>query len=637
MHREIPKLSRPRRWLSLSLLAAALLLVGASCLWARGRGYYTQVVRRVYPDFRRIVHAPRPAVMASRPADRDANVLPDAFVALDVHLPNPGKVVDAATLSEKSVRLFRSGDHRPVSAVVNTSGGGDDIVLRPAEPLDLNTQYTFELTDAVKDTGGRAFAPYRASFTTAASTRFGRFPAAFEKVDLPQAAGRMYTCVTMGPDRRLYVSALTGEIFRCTLAADGTIADKRQINTVIQHEVAARLVTGITFDPAATANHLLLWVSHGQLPPRGELGQQAIKNAAEWTGKISLLSGADLQEYRDVVVNLPRANKDHLNNQMAFGPDGAMYFCQASNTAMGAPDHKWGYRPERLLTSAILRLDTKAALELDAPLDVRTDDGGHYDPFAENAPLTIYASGIRNSFDLVWHSNGCLYAATNGSAAGGNTPASPADGAQNLRRIDAAVRGPYAGPAVPALQHVMQTEDDYLFRIDKGAYYGHPNPTRAEYVLNAGNLTGGADPDEVLAYPRGTAPDRNFHPALFSFGKNLSPCGGIEYQSNAFGGALKGKLLYVRYSGGDDIAVISVRADGSVSEALTGIDGFTRFVNPVDLCEDLRTGRIYVAEFGAKRLTLLRPRAGVMSAQVCRAIPTRHLNSAVTSTDDAGH
>ena len=33
------------------------------------------------------------------------------------------------------------------------------------------------------------------------------------------------------------------------------------------------------------------------------------------------------------------------------------------------------------------------------------------------------------------------------------------------------------------LTGLLQTENDYLFRIDQGGYYGHPNPTRGEYVL----------------------------------------------------------------------------------------------------------------------------------------------------------
>ena len=51
-------------------------------------------------------------------------------------------------------------------------------------------------------------------------------------------------------------------------------------------------------------------------------------------------------------------------------------------------------------------------------------------------------------------------------------------------------------------------------------------------------------------------------------------------------------------------------------EAYTGIQGFTQFVNPVDLTEDLSTGNLYVAELGGKRITLLRP-AQAQSTRVC--------------------
>jgi hypothetical protein len=56
-------------------------------------------------------------------------------------------------------------------------------------------------------------------------------------------------------------------------------------------------------------------------------------------------------------------------------------------------------------------------------LDVKTPDGGGtYNPWAPGAPLTIYASGVRNAYSVIWHSNGQLYAPTNGSAAHGATP-----------------------------------------------------------------------------------------------------------------------------------------------------------------------------------------------------------------------
>jgi glucose/arabinose dehydrogenase len=164
----------------------------------------------------------------------------------------------------------------------------------------------------------------------------------------------------------------------------------------------------------------------------------------------------------------------------------------------------------------------------------------------------------------------------------------------------------------------MPTQNDYLLRVEKGGYYGHPNPTRAEYVLNGGNPTADGDVCQVAQYPIGTLPDRNWRRPAFDFGKNLAPCGVIEYKGDAFP-ALKGKILIARYSGGKDIiAMTPAEATGEITEFITGIDGFTHFYDPLDLTEDPATGYLYVAEYGGKRITLLRPVAGAVSKPVIR-------------------
>jgi hypothetical protein len=172
---------------------------------------------------------------------------------------------------------------------------------------------------------------------------------------------------------------------------------------------------------------------------------------------------------------------------------------------------------------------------------------------------------------------------------------------------------------VPALSDVS-TQPDFLLNVVRGAYYGHPNPARHEFVLNGGNPTRGVDPAEVSEYPIGVAPQPNWRRSAYDFGRSVSPNGVIEYKSTALGGRLRGKLLVTRYSGGDDIIVLTVGPGGDVSESLTGIDGFTRFVDPLDLVEDPRTGNLYVAEFGGQKLSLLRPVEGGESRQVFRQI-----------------
>lgn len=576
-------------------LLAGFAVAGGAAFYARGRGYRAWVSHRFFDG--PVPFARRPSVGATRPGHYDGSVPLDGFVAADVELPNDGYVVDAKTVTPDTVKLFRTADRREIPAVVNTSGGGDAIVLRPRQALDPNTQYTFEINAGVRDTAGAAFQYFSSRFTTAAGANVVQWPVAFDKVALPAADGEMYTSLAFGPDGRLYGATMDGRILRFGVRPDGTLGERLAIPAVAANNDGPRLVTGICFDPSSTSERPVMWVSHGQL---------VLKEATDWTGKISRLSGPDLGDYQDYVVGLPRAVRDHLNNQPVFGPDGALYFCQASNTAMGAPDDRWGMRPEHALTAAVLRLDPSKVAR--PPLDVKTAEGGTYDPSAPGAALTVFATGVRNAYDLLWHGNGHLYAPLNASAAGGNTPAPPATSGGHDRNGIA-----------PALVNVRRTLEDYLVRIDAGGYFGHPNPLRGEYVLNGGNPTAGEDPAELPDYPVGTMPERRWRPPVYTFGRNLSPTGVIEYRNDsAFGGFLRGKMLVCRYSGGDDVLVLSLGSDGEVTEALSGIEGLTGLMDPLDLVEDPRTGNLYVAEFQAKRVTLLRPRTPAMSTRVFR-------------------
>src|SRR4051812_9967660 len=112
---------RPRRfWLKATLLCVTLALVAAA-LWAQGRGYKTWALGKILPGSRWSLK--KPAVVVTRPADREGGVSPDAFIVADVNLPNPGKVIDARTL-EGGVQLLRGNAREKVPATVNTSGGG---------------------------------------------------------------------------------------------------------------------------------------------------------------------------------------------------------------------------------------------------------------------------------------------------------------------------------------------------------------------------------------------------------------------------------------------------------------------------------------------------------------------------------
>jgi hypothetical protein len=90
---------------------------------------------------------------------------------------------------------------------------------------------------------------------------------------------------------------------------------------------------------------------------------------------------------------------------------------------------------------------------------------------------------------------------------------------------------------------------------------------------------------------------------------HASADGAVEYQGPAFGGALDGRLLVVRYSDGQDIETFDVASSGALSNRTTGITGMTGFSQPLDVTEDVATGNLYVTELGAGRITLLKPHA----------------------------
>jgi hypothetical protein len=88
---------------------------------------------------------------------------------------------------------------------------------------------------------------------------------------------------------------------------------------------------------------------------------------------------------------------------------------------------------------------------------------------------TFAARPVVNIHDLCWHSSGVLFTATN----------------QNS--IAKGVRTPAHGE-VPA---IAARPAEMLYRIEQGKYYGRPNPSRGEIVLNGGNPTAARDPFEV--------------------------------------------------------------------------------------------------------------------------------------------
>lgn len=547
----------------------------------------------------------RPRVAQVTPGGNETNTVRDLSVTTELYLP--AGATNPNTVTTDTVKLIKVADGSVVPASVNTSGGGDVLVLTPTNTLEANTQYQFVVTDGVKDIVGHPFMPFESLFTTGTLVSGTGIAGVSFTQEATVAQSHLYTSVTPGPDGRLYAATLNGYLFRYDMAPDGTLSNERQINTVrTMNGNTDRTIVGLAFDPASTADNLILWVTDNYM----YIGNDDVP---DWSSKIDRLTGANLENGQTVVTNLPRSAHDHEANSIAFGPDGKLYFSMGSNTGMGYPDVAWGNRAEVQLSGAILRLDT-SALPGSLPLDVKTaDGGGTYDPEADGAPLTIYATGVRNAFDLVWSSNGNLYAPTNGSAAGANLPSVPESlPAACANRIDAATNGAYtySGPTFPTIFGNPVAQTDFIHRVEAGGYYGHPNPSRCEYIAYGGNPTAGVDKWQDTQYPVGVAPDRNFRSAdVYDAGLHASANGTIEFAASTFGGKLQGKLLVVRYSAGKDIEVVDTSGpDGTVTGIVTGVTGLSGFSEPLDIAQHPSgNGVLYVTELGGQKITLLRP------------------------------
>ncbi len=550
---------------------------------------------------------------------------------------------------------------------VQITGGADSLTIRPLQDLKEFTSYTLKIED-VLDLGAvsDADAPLRrmqdltTSFVTGeAPVEVAREVAFTEQLQLSGFADGAFgfTSTEFGPDGRLYVATIMGEIHRWDVNPDGSI-DKASRETLShdyfdQGAAGRRGIIGLTFDPEDPD---VIWVSDNWPIPR----EGKAYATPEFSGQVSKITlgaggafeGAEVETY---VTGLPRSGGDHVSNSLEFrpnpdagGPDYLLYLTQGSNSAAGEKDNAWGNRPERLLSAAVLEIDrsqdapeggfvvkTEPIIDgvptTDNPDGAFNPDGtypGFYDPFADGAPVRIFATGVRNAYDLVWHSNGKLYLPTNGTAAGGKSPDDP-----STPQDESASNSP--------------KQLDYLFSVQEGGYYGHPNPLRGEYILNGGNPTSGIDPNEVGGnsyYAPGTLPDPDYDIAsTYSLGFNQSPNGAIEYKGTAFGANLKGALLIAQFSSGDNVRMVLLDENGDVREddVLRRPDGsvIDSYIDPLDIIENPATGQLYLMTLnrgsGESQLVLLTPAPGGVAGDTTADEGGDLSISAIDATDPA--
>lgn len=360
------------------------------------------------------------------------------------------------------------------------------------------------------------------------------------------------TSLAFGPDGRLYVAQLNGQIWALTLSG-GAIAE---VDIIAPKEVLQD-VLGIAFNPNDAPAPITLYASHTAL---------FAKDGEPYAGTISKLVGPDFERL-DIVTGLPVSTVEHGTNGIAFDASGALYIAQGGTTNAGIPSERHS-RPETPVSSAILIAELQ---------DPSFDGAILYNPPGEvsstvdwaGGDVRVFASGFRNPYDLVVHSNGMMYATDNGP----NVP----DGARSLS-CDSEGDDPFG--------------EDELNLVIEGGYYGHPNRNRGRTDQRQCTYRAAADSSTESSAP------------IATLGFSNSANGLAEYVSDAFGGRMRGDLIYVEWARGRIWRVV-------LSDDGTGVLAISQLVQEtLDMPLDVvvaADGTVFVAEMDGDRITFFAP------------------------------
>ena len=366
------------------------------------------------------------------------------------------------------------------------------------------------------------------------------------------------TAIAIGPDGRLYVADFAGRVQALTLNPI-----TKQVTAIEQVASNADLqeVFGIAFDPTDASLPPPVYVSN----TLSGIGTAGPGPAGSYPGKITKIDGAGYASKTDIITGLPVSNEGHQANGLVFANDGTLYIAHGSTTNAGLPGGS-STRPEVPLSAAVLVANPSAP---GFNGNITYDPPNTYDTTVDqiSGDVSVYASGLRNPYDIIIHSNGRIYLTDNGP----NVTFGPASTGCNSQGPD---------PTAP----------DELNVIEAGKYYGHPNRNR-----------GRVDARQCVYHsgPEGSGPDWTGPIALLP----NSSDGLVEYTANAFAGKLQGDLLYVAFVDGV-VGRIVLSSDGASVVSHTQLDA--GFVNPLDITMDTG-GTLYIAEFGANQIVFLRP------------------------------
>jgi glucose/arabinose dehydrogenase len=356
------------------------------------------------------------------------------------------------------------------------------------------------------------------------------------------------TAAVWGPDGRLYVGSDQGNITIYTFDDNYQVTD-----TQVSSAIAAldnKTILGITVNPRDPPSPVRIYVAHSELYAEGGGN---FTGPAPYNGQVSVLTGPNFSKIKPLITGLPVSGRDHAINGMSFDDAGNLLIAVGSATNAGVPSLPMGTLPNSPLDAAILKAPISKLNFNGAITYVETATGkpnndqvyGDRVDVASGVDVSVFASGMRNPFDIVWTTRGKLYGTDNGMNA-------------NFGAVSTG----------PNTQTTESNQPDKINYLVEGSYYGSPNRNRGRYEAR----------QNVYHYP--TEPTTSIFTGPLA--RVPSSTDGIdEYRATAFNSEMRGDLIVQHWKA--SLSRAALAADGlSVTSVSTLADtlGLTSIAGP---------------------------------------------------------
>ena len=359
------------------------------------------------------------------------------------------------------------------------------------------------------------------------------------------------TAGAWGPDGRLYVTLYTGLIRAYTFDDNYNVLDTQDIDVI--KGLSNPNITGIAFNPFENdGSQPKIYVAHNQFyannytySQNGGSGFNELVDFSPYSGQVSVLEGPNFDTLTPLVQNIGISNHNHGVNGLVFDDNGDLLITSGSTTNAGIADDSIGGINESPFTAAILKakitkpnfngnIQYQLPADWVAPENLQIDNPEQSQGFggiAEVVPgvdVSVYAPGVRNSYDIVYATNGIIYASEN-----------------NANRN-------FGNVSLSATEQKPFTLDplNELNIIEEGNYYGQPNRNRGE-----------DDPRQNKYYPSQIPSNSEYTAPIEEFDTPVQ--GIVEYRSTTFGSQLRGNLLTQAYN--KSLYNVKLSTDGTQS------------------------------------------------------------------------